>query len=377
MAHPADRFAAFAAHSLNEIGPDGKVRVEAGALYVLWLEALATRYSAPLLQHLRYAQRMDADEAAERYFRATLERGLFQAAQSECTVAHTLFLALCRRGEGEWPSARIERRLHGAEAPAALRLPPDWKAVTAALAACDQGLSTTNAASSHRARFGPMVLACGAAVVALPEQMSVWDAVRCAPRTLAQLSPGPAFNAFCSAFINALRTTNRPFQEVLSLGRGLCPFDWLDLPVNQVRGVGRFLHALEERGGGSSEESWVAAWGVSPVPGYKSSAAFRGAELGQALWQAAPATHVEADPEMLGAEDEAYESLMEAGEFRHAIESLLQRQRISAAEGRLLLGLYDGAALEALVRDAQIAALFAGRSAESALAALQRRVETA
>lgn len=375
MSYPVDRFAAFAAHCLNDSGPDGWVRIDPGSLYFIWVDALAKRYAAPVLQHARYADRMEAEEAAERYFRATLERGLFQAAQADFTAAQLLFLALCRRAGGNWAEARLERRTAISAATVPLHVPGEWKAVSARLAACDHTISQTNAATSHRNRFGPMMLICGACATPLPEQMSAWDAVRCAPRLLAKLPDGATFNEFCSLCINVLRTTNRPFQEVLSLGHGLCPFEWLDLPVNQVRGVGRFLKALESGGGANGD--WDQAWTEAPVPGYKSCDLFKASDLGAALRQGPLRQVQDEDWATVGAEDPQFDSLLEADDFRTAVALLIERTVVTAQEAQLLLGLYRGEALEQLQRRPDLAAWFAKGAIERRLAELQFRIEMA
>lgn len=378
MSYPIDRFAAFLAHAMNQAGPSGLVALDAGQIYVQALEVLATRHADILLQHPRYAGRMDVEEAAARYFELTLERPLFQAAQAECTSAHRLFLALCQRAGGAWCEAGLERRAESASA-TALRPPEDWKGVVSRLSRCDPTVSQSNAATSHRQRKGPMVLVCGPAQVAVPEQMSLWEAICCAPRALAPMAPGDEFNTFCRLLINALRTANRPFQELLSLGRGLCPFDWLDLSVNQVRSVGRFLKSLEQAGGNDGEAAWRAAWQQAPVAGHRSVEAFRESELGVALRQGGHAAAIRsAEPlDAHGEEDAALAALLQADAFAAELRALAATAVITAIEAELLVALYGGSRLDELEAEPRFATLLSGAAGRQRLALLLSRIESA
>jgi len=72
VSHPIDRFAAQVAHSLNS-ETVAEVRVEPGRLYAGLTATLAgPRYLNALLYQPSYAWRMDPEEAASRYFDATL-----------------------------------------------------------------------------------------------------------------------------------------------------------------------------------------------------------------------------------------------------------------------------------------------------------------
>ena len=103
VSHPVDRFAAHVAHSLNS-ETAAEVRVEPGRLYAGLTATLAgPRYLNALLYQPSYAWRMDPEEAASRYFDATLARRLWLSGRAERSAAHHLYEALCQRGiEPEW-----------------------------------------------------------------------------------------------------------------------------------------------------------------------------------------------------------------------------------------------------------------------------------
>jgi hypothetical protein len=111
MNYPCDRFAAFLAHSLNS-EDQGTLHLEPGGLYASLTDALASRYAESLLHHSAYAFRMSEEEAATRYFAASLERGLLLTGNAEISISHKLFSVMCRRGaEPGWAQAEFLRRI--------------------------------------------------------------------------------------------------------------------------------------------------------------------------------------------------------------------------------------------------------------------------
>jgi hypothetical protein len=287
---PSDRFAALLAHLLND--DDAPVFVlRPGEVYVLLSDALAQRYKDDLLYHSTYAGRMSAEEAAERYFQATLERALWLSNKVDRSIAHRFLLALCQRGIGPaWSVAELVRQAGAPPARdnvASLLAPGSFEAVAARLARLPAAVSAGNPASTIRLRRGALWLIAGTARTEIPEEISIWNAIDCAPAQLKSLPAGEPFNRFCGIVIDAMRTANRPFQELLGLGCGLCPFDWLDvLSVNQVRGLRRFLGAVAELGGEDSLDTWKRAWEHAPVPGHKTIEDLWSSEVGRALRQA-------------------------------------------------------------------------------------------
>lgn len=341
-----DRFAAHLAHLLND--PDEPVRVDPGRLYATLTATLAGQpYRDQLLYQPSYAWRMDAEEAATRYFAATLERRLWLSGGVERSVAHRLFEALCQRGvDSGWSNAALVRQPTARQSATVVPLLSlDQRRVLDALRTLPNTLSPGNGATRIREQRGPLRLVFGATAVTVAEEFSLWDAIRCAPSPLAPLRPGEPFNRFCGVVIDALRTANRPVQEVLGLNRGLCPFDWLeDLPVNQARGWRRFLKQLPEDGP-DTPEHWTAAWSVAKVPGYRDVQALWDSPLGRALrlrGRGSPLVETDAPGE---AEPDESPELLDRRSFAAELAELVGIGRIDSRERALLLALYDGAAL--------------------------------
>jgi hypothetical protein len=152
-------------------------------------------------------------------------------------------------------------------------------------------ISPGNPAATIRTRRGALWLVVGQARAEVAEQISIWNAINSAPTQLQALPAGEPFNRFCGIVIDAMRTANRPFQELLGLGCGLCPFDWIDvLSVNQVRGLRRFIEVAAELGDLSDVEIWHRAWKTAPVPGHKTVEELWSSEIGQAVRQGGSGT---------------------------------------------------------------------------------------
>src|SRR5262245_38958593 len=156
---PSDRFAALLAHLLN--AQDAPVFVlEPGEIYVVLVDALAERYKDDLLYHSTYASRMNAEEAAERYFHATVERALWLSNRVEMSIAHRFLLALCRRGIGPaWSAADLVREavpLEPEDNVTSLAAAGSFEAVASRLARLPNEPSPGNPAATIRIRQGAL-----------------------------------------------------------------------------------------------------------------------------------------------------------------------------------------------------------------------------
>jgi hypothetical protein len=370
---PSDRFAALLAHLLNS--NDAPVFVlKPGEVYVLLVDALAQRYKDDLLYYSTYAGRMSAEEAAERYFQATLERALWLSNRVEMSIAHRFLLALCQRGIGPaWSAADLVREAVSAPSEAkvaSLVAAGSFEAVASRLAKLPNEPSPGNPAATIRMRRGALWLIVGASRTEVPEEISVWNAINCAPAQLKSLPAGEPFNRFCGIVIDAMRTANRPFQELLGLGGGLCPFDWLDvLSVNQVRGLRRFIEVVAELGDRNNLEYWQRAWEAAPVPGIRTAEDLWSSEIGRALRQAGSGSSTVAIEDLenelartpdgvvhIGrnrSEEPAQEVLGEA-DFAQRLRHLKAAGVISEAEHFLLERLYFGDSLSELAAEPRI-----------------------
>ena len=358
MSQTIDRFAAHLAHSLNS-ETDREIRIEPGRLYATLTATLAgPRYLNQLLYQPGYAWRMEPEEAASRYFDATLGRRLWLSGRVDRSAAHRLYESLVQRGiEPEWKEAELRRQpepsgvSHSTVQPWVSRA---FRAVAGRLHDLPKRISPGNAAATIRTRLGPLQLLAGSTGALVAEEFSTWDAIACAPEKLHALAPGEPFNRFCGRVIDALRTANRPVQELLGLNRGLCPFDWLDvLPVNQVRGLRRFLAALPD-GASDTPDAWMDAWSRSPVPGHADAGALWRSEIGQALRESGPALRwIDIEDVADAAMDEPPE-VLDQQSFADELLQLVAERVIDRREYDVLCALYDGAGLQEALADSDL-----------------------
>lgn len=360
LSYPSDRFAAALAHCLNsDAAPT--VRIEPGALYVRLIGLLAAGYAESLLKHPWYASRMDAEEAAGRYFDATLGRKLLLTGRVPLSVAHRLFAALCARCAGALEKSTLKRRVGAARAANDFGV---LGTIRRCLSKLSREPSPGSASPTLLSRLGPIVLAARDDEVSVPEEMAIWDAIACSPSPIMALPPGEPFNRFCSIVIDCIRTANRPVLELLSLGRPLCPFDWLDeLSIQQVRSLKSFLRHLKSQDVPDTLENWREALKQNPVPGFKAVEALWRSPIGTALRNGGiyPSVALEQAMELVEPEN-GIELFLVQQEYQDQVRLLRADEVIGAEEQYLLIEVYAGAALEELAERAPIRALLRGRN---------------
>jgi hypothetical protein len=287
------RFAGYLAHLLNDPTAAGEIELKAFAIYRKIMAALEARelvgedgrYDA-LVGRKLLGPSVSPEQAAETYFDQVLKRPLHLARDGHWHKGHELLLALCRRGiSPHWHSAQLSRSGEIGNSVGAANPPLDIRGVFERLSKLEPGLSSGNPACSTRAAHGPLYLRVGGCTTEIAEEMSVWDAICCAPLQLTLLG-GPAFQAFCSAMIKAVETANAHYGALLSLG--LSPLDWRDLSLNTAKKTSTFLSGARDhsrRTGRPAQDLtvWQEVWEAHRVPGYSSASDFWNSELGQAL----------------------------------------------------------------------------------------------
>jgi hypothetical protein len=340
--YPCDGFAAFIARLLA-FSDSPFVEVDAGTLYTQITGALAYRFAYKLLLYSLYASRMSREEAAERYWDATVARRLLLTGRVALSMTHHLFEALCRRGsDSPWGQIVVRReRLSAADDIPDAFVPASFAACVKRLSELPDVLSPHSASATIRTREGPLVLRMGGRTAVVQEELSIWDAVVCAPGRLHALSPGEPFNRFCGVVIDCVRTTHRPFMEVVRLGRGLCPFDWLEsLTTSQTRHLVQFLNAVK---GSDTPAAWDLAWQQAPVPGFESAAELWRSDIGLAL-RHATSEPIATDARVLEEEpgEEGDSEVLSEKAFVEQLDLLLADDLIDQNERQLLMALYNG-----------------------------------
>lgn len=354
-----DRLAAHLAHLLNESGSDSSW-IEPGAIYSDLLGVISTRYAGPLLYIGRYEWRMDAEEAAVRYFDATISRPLKLSGRSPFSSAHRAFLALVQRLPAPgWREAQLTRAHEAPRAITSVLIPAAAvEGLQARIGRLDPSVSSGNAAQSLRKRDGPLWLHAGTVAIEVPEEMSLWDAIVTIPPRVMSLPDGEAFNQFCGCIIDVMRTANRPVQEVLGLGHGLCPFDWLDvLSTSQVRSLRKYIAGLGEGRtlADLSPADALVRWQRQPVAGFATFDAFWNSEI---VWAMRTARERLYQGEMDDLEvtevvsDDDVETLtLNAKAWQTELNERVEAGLISVEEAMLLVRLYEGESLSSLEQD--------------------------
>jgi hypothetical protein len=291
------RFAAHLAYLLNS--GEGAVNLNPGELYRKLLRTLSggekgrgegNPYVETLVAAHLLGPDVTADQAASTYFERVINRPLYLARDLHYHKGHEVLLALCRRGLDErWNSAELTRSLAQIEVGTSDR-PADLEEVVVRLREVDQQhqghISPGNAATSTRAEYGPLYLRLGSSGVEVAEELSLWEAIVCAPRKLRLLSP-PEFDPFCSLLIKALETANAHYGALVTLG--LSPQDWAEeLSVNTAKKLSAFLsdvraQALLLEMGADAVEIWQKAWLSRQVPGFATATVLWSSGLGLAL----------------------------------------------------------------------------------------------
>jgi hypothetical protein len=188
-------------------------------------------------------------------------------------------------------------------------------------------ISQGNPAQTTRHEHGPLFLTLSGHRFEVAEEMSVWDAIGCAPSPLKPLGEGE-FLAFSQRVIQAVETANRPYGILVSLG--LRPdSDWEGLSINTAKRALTFLNALGAHK--HSVKAWEAAWVEHTVPGFDSAREFYNSELGAVLRRVPP------DDDGEGEEPK----LLERIEYRQMVERARAEGVIDQAQATLLELFYD------------------------------------
>ncbi len=263
--------------------------------------------------------------------------------------------ALCRRGAGRgWDKASLARSLNESAA-IPLMLPAGFDAVAARLASFSREISQSNPAASTRAKHGPLFIEASSARIELPEELSLWGAIRGAPRQLVSLA-GDEWVDFRNLVIRAFEAANAPYAALLSIG--LWPPDWDDvLSTHQVKQLSIFLSAAKTEARDHTISAWRQAWeGGKKVPLFKNADELWESSLGFALrdsrWQ--PITHIDGI-EIPGDEDAEDRSLEEL-DFEKTLQMCRAAGAIDDLEVWLYLEIREGRNAAELAQEPQMRA---------------------
>ena len=357
------KFAAHLAYLLND-GQDC-VEINAFALFHKLNQTLsqagedqANSYLYGLVGFGSLPGDFEPEELAQKYFDFVLKRPLRLARSNPFHKGHELFEALCRRGlAAGWADAELVRSLdQTADLPEAGHFPTDFPGVLERLNEIDGHISKGNPAHTTRAQQGPIFLKAGSAAAEVPEELSVWGGIWCAPAKLVKLSQGRAFDAFCSLVIKAVEAANAPYGAFLRAG--LSPFDWSEeLSTNTVKAIAAFRREID---GQHDLETWRAVWQRRKVPGFASADIFWASDVGRALRNRAVVQRVELDDNMPDPGSFDGELLTEE-EFKRCIKARLEDRTLNDFDAWFLNRLAEGAAIGDLAEAPETVERFGGR----------------
>ncbi len=352
------RFGALVAHLLNS--SQKITELDDAGLYITLLDLLggagglqSKAYSQWLAGHALVEHRLSPEEAAQIYFERVIGRNLFLARGNHYHKGHELLHALCLRGAGRgWDKASLARSLDESAA-IPLILPAGFDAVAARLASFSREISQSNPAVSTRAKHGPLFIEVSSARVELPEELSLWGAIRGAPRQLVSLSEDE-WLAFRNLVIRAFEAANAPYAAFISIG--LWPPDWGDvLSTHQVKQLSIFLTAAKMESRDHTISAWRQAWeGGKKVPLFKNADELWESSLGFALreswWQ--PITHI--DSIEIPSEEDAEDRSLEALDFEKTLQMCRAAGAIDDIEVWLYLEIREGRNAVELAQEPQM-----------------------
>ncbi|MGH6816646.1 MAG: hypothetical protein ACREC6_13185, partial [Hyphomicrobiaceae bacterium] len=361
------KFAAHIAHLLNT-GSE----LNTGQLYFDLLKTLSgggeygaqgNPYVTKLVALHLLGSGITAGQAAASYFERVLDRRLALAAGRQHHKGHAVHLALCRRGmDDRWEAAYLDRSKVPVSTTGLDDLPSDFAAVCGKISECcadHQGRKPLpgNPALATRTEYGPLYLKLRAGAAEVAEELSVWEAIRCAPGLLRVLSR-PDFNKFCSLMIQAVETANKHYG--ILVGLRLSPHDYPDVSIHTLKKISAFVSEVRAKADKSGSEPnalklWEEVW-ANPkrrVPGFDSAQEFRESEMGRRLRNSGvlglPAEpEPEPDPDMESDDDDA--NLNGAADFKEAVRSLLKEGLLDWYGAWLLDQLGRGRKLHRLTR---------------------------
>ncbi|ADP70514.1 hypothetical protein Rvan_1250 [Rhodomicrobium vannielii ATCC 17100] len=358
------RFAGLVARRLNLSGKTTAVVL--GEIYADLIDILSgndlrkgaqggesTSYFEHLTGHALVASRCSPEEAAQIYFDRVLDRSLFLARNNPHHKGHELLAALWRRSPAAgWTDCALIRSLDEPAIP--FRKPDGFAFLCASLVGSSRDISKGNPAASTRANLGPLFLQASGARVELPEELSLWGAIRLSPDRLVPLE-GEAGMTFRNLVIQAFEAANAPYAALLSVG--LWPADWEDtLSTHQAKQLSAFLSEVRQR-----DKDLLAVWqnvwkSGRHVSGYDSAEDLWRSELGQALRPTALHTVSNLDIEALEDAQGDDEEGCSSAEFRKRLRLCREANVIDELEEWLYLQLEAGANAADLAKDAAIKA---------------------
>jgi len=196
--------------------------------------------------------------------------------------------------------------------------------------------------------------------------LSIWKALTGGPTRIRRLGAGPEIFELSNRILKCLDASNRPYAEVLRLG--LCPREWLvgdeAVAVNALKAANGFLKALKAEMGGEfgrrpNAAELAAAFAKSPPSNAASPQIFAASALGSAILSRISGTDqtylisydlIEGTQAAeIAEEDEA--PLMAADEAAPYLKRALDAGAIEPAERDLLAAILAGRALAEALGD--------------------------
>lgn len=196
----------------------------------------------------------------------------------------------------------------------------------------------------------------GPSAVAADGDLSTWKAMVDGPTRIRRFLERAALFELSNRILKCLDAANRPYAEVLRLG--LCPRDWLrgdeEVGVNTLKAANGFLKHLrvamkDEVGRRPTADELGAAWAAAPVPGFDDAADFAKAPLGSAILTRVAGQDVtrivsfeDVEAFVSEMEDEDEDPLVTQEEALPLLERAVKAGAVAADERTLLAAILEG-----------------------------------
>ena len=315
-------------------------------------------------------QFQDAERGAELWLAAVLDRVLQLTKSDALQNGHRLFSHLAERGVG-WPEIELSR---SAEANSAdVELDRTVRGVFDRLARQMETIQGKPQLSAKaRKDHGPLWLQVNGATVEMPDGLSLWGAIRCAPSTLSPLN-NDAELELIHLLIRAVHSANKHWERLKDLN--LSPADWISaedweeeqgqllsrLTINQAGEACKFRNEaiiIAETAGRETPtiEDFEQAWERKPILKTIDFETFTTTPVGRALisgWSKEKIS-ILPDPDTLDTDVET-PSFSSAQDAMTVLGLLEEKSLLSALDARIFRAVLEQEDLASLhARDAEL-----------------------
>jgi hypothetical protein len=206
----------------------------------------------------------------------------------------------------------------------------------------------------------------GAATCEVAEELSIWNAIKAAPRRLSRVE-GAEFDAFCSLLIKALEVANAHWGTLVGLG--LSPVEWSEVvSLNTAKKLSAFVRSAGDIESGPNLAAWERAWQQRPVPGFASASELWSSPLGFSLRSKALSSAFQpvlGDTDVANdahVDDQTPEGVVDRANFQAVLATLAKAGVLDRFDVWLLKHLEAGKKISQLTKSPRVLVKFGARN---------------